>query len=230
MRVLLLATAIGLLPVFSDGSPLDTSSPAALFDLTESALIQNEQGRKILRYAIECALPDGTHATARHDGTDYLFHGSLGLAPNWRGAAINEDEQEAVSACLFARTNAMGVPIMLSMRTQSPSLGHVAELQESASEAGRYLLFEGRFWGNIFLENPLVFTCRADASPEAAAELQKANRLCTLPLAERDARGRQISACGFVVTGPCSAGGSIETEGKRYDFIIDVYLSHEDRP
>src|SRR5262249_40895013 len=77
----------------------------------------------VLKYTVECAIPSGSSITMQDvDGSPYVLSGALGLAPEWAAGPIGVDGQEAVSACLLARANALGRTLSISMRGKWPGL------------------------------------------------------------------------------------------------------------
>src|SRR5882672_9972040 len=124
---------------------LAPTSLAALRDKTAAGTVT----RLFFRYLISCALPAGhdirytwTDATGDHDE---IAGGQFGLAPSWESGAVDVAGQEMVSACLFARTNALGKSVPISTRGDG-----VATLAVTASDRGQYHYGEGAFWGNAF--------------------------------------------------------------------------------
>lgn len=224
MKTLVATVFSACLTLVAGGASSGATGTRGTFDLVNSSLLESEYGRNTLSYLIECALPSGALAEAEFEAVTYSFDGAIGLAPNWESAPITSAEQEAVSACMFARVNAFGVPVQISMRTKSPSLEAVEKLMASVDEMASHTVFEGRFWGNIFLAEPVAYTCQGEASVYQTDYLRENNRICTLPLPEKDPLGRSISACGFVVTGICDDRGSIAVEEVQFDYVIDTYL------
>src|SRR5581483_11546443 len=80
--------------------------------------------------------------------------GALNLAPAWEGGAVDLAGQEWVSACLFARTNALGRAVPLSIRGNAPPA-----LAVSPQERIDYSYGEGAFWGNLFAAVPYGHSC-----------------------------------------------------------------------
>ncbi|WP_437719043.1 hypothetical protein WMF45_23095 [Sorangium sp. So ce448] len=82
-----------------------------------------------------------------------VWHGHVGLCPDWHTAAPSAACQELVSACLFARNNAFGVTVDISMEwdalTPEDSWDAVASTPEALEEAAVFRMREGAFFGNL---------------------------------------------------------------------------------
>ncbi|WP_089423450.1 hypothetical protein [Sulfitobacter sp. DFL-23] len=202
----------------------EADSPAHPIDLTGSALLVSNTSRKLLDYIVQCALPEGTMAVAHHDGQTYRFRGTVGIAPEWRSGALSVADQAAVTACLLARTNAFGVPVLISMRGVGGDLAGLQTLRATKAEQQAFPLWEGAFFGNIFADPPRAYACRGDVSSETEAALRRARRICTLPSAEITSSGQPISSCGFVVLGPCASDAARLIRRGFGDQAMDVYL------
>ncbi len=165
--------------------------------------------KKVIKYMIECALSEGDSVTlADESNQPWTINGWLGLAPSWANASLDSQGQRRISACLAARTNALGRTVQISMR----GLG----LSASTIETRQYQEHEGGFWGNLFSESPSISTCRvAGGGPSG--------RLCT------------SEKCGFVDTGACAEvcatqkpdGTFSDCEGESQ--VINTFLALESR-
>ncbi|MCB9655283.1 MAG: hypothetical protein H6729_14270 [Deltaproteobacteria bacterium] len=132
----------------------------------------------VMQYLVECALPAGASVTVTDaDETDIVFSGALGLAPEWATGAPTIRGQELVSACLGARTNAMGTHVQLSLRG--------GDISVSSLERQQYRRYEGAFWGNLFSATPTMNVCEVDGGGMAG-------RLCT-----------EGANCGFTYHASC---------------------------
>jgi hypothetical protein len=120
--------------------------------------------RIFFRYLISCALPVGKSVTytwvdAAGMNRTEINPGSLGLAPGWATAPASDADKRWVSACLGARTNALGVNVPMSMRAKG-----VAALAVTSSERTAYTYGEGAFWGNLFHSaGPYMYSCSRSA-------------------------------------------------------------------
>jgi hypothetical protein len=105
-----------------------------------------ELARMLFAYLYSCAMPAGEQLVLDLGGEQYLFHGGVGLAPEWGepSGACDEGCQLWVSACVLARTNATGDRVEVSLRGNHPAL------QPSAEDLLAFPLREGSFYGNIF--------------------------------------------------------------------------------
>jgi hypothetical protein len=153
------------------------SSPVATFGL---ALNQDQQAALdiLLQYMIECALePDQRATIYAADGTPRVYSGSLGLAPEWRSAALGEAGAQKVSACVGARANGLGQTVAISLRHP--------ELETTPVERDLFRTHEGAFWGDLFGDQPYLEACVVDGGGLSG-------RICA-----------ESESCGFVIQGDC---------------------------
>jgi hypothetical protein len=111
----------------------------------------------VMSYAVRCAVPAGQTRSYTDPGTGQLhtWSGGLGLAPDWAGgAAINQAEQEVITACLLAHVNRYGqhLPISVLGRDARGNL-----IPYSSCELRTYSAREACFFGNLFTEEGLFF-------------------------------------------------------------------------
>ena len=119
--------------------------------------------RMHLKYTVGCAL-DSTQSFS-FSWTDSLglshnetYVGMLGLATGWASGPLGVSAQEWISACLAARTNYYGTPVIISSRGSCGALNTV-----NTSEAAAYANEEGAFWGNIYTSTPALYSCHVSA-------------------------------------------------------------------
>lgn len=134
---------------------IDPGSIAALADPSSGGALS----RMFLRYVIGCAFDDTQSFGFQWiDGSGVehqeLYRGALGLAPQWASGPLDLAGQELVSACVAARTNYYGTPVLISLRSGQGPLS-----QASSAELGDYPLVEGAFWGNLFAPSPRLRSC-----------------------------------------------------------------------
>lgn len=158
-----------------------------LFDLTKGALtstalssepiasniLGDPYQRELMKYAIECALPETATVTASNGVESIDYHGSLGLAPEWADGACGVPCQEWVSACLLARSNYYGVTVALYFDGNNPAF----DAEQPPEGYGNYSVEEGAFFGNVFLDPSRQYSCRGGGSDP----LSMSFRLCTKP-------------------------------------------------
>ncbi|MCB9655140.1 MAG: hypothetical protein H6729_13535 [Deltaproteobacteria bacterium] len=128
--------------------------------------LQQSDLRKLLKYTVECALNPGDEVAIQLPSELTTFYGALGLAPGWKTGALDEQGQKAISACLAARTNALGATVRISLR------GPYAGLAVTPLERAQFRHHEGAFWGNVFGDAPSLHACKAAGGGPAG-------RLCT---------------------------------------------------
>ncbi|MBK8010238.1 MAG: hypothetical protein IPK13_02760 [Deltaproteobacteria bacterium] len=121
----------------------------------------------LLKYAVECALDSGDSVSLQFPSGSKTFYGALGLAPAWKTGALDTTGQKAVSACLGARTNALGNTVRISLRSPAYS-----SLRVSSAERQNFRTHEGAFWGNVFGSSPALHACKAEGGGPSG-------RLCT---------------------------------------------------
>jgi alpha-tubulin suppressor-like RCC1 family protein len=132
----------------------------------------------LLRYAIECALAEDQSATIADTlGTPYEFQGAMGLAPEWRTGALSATGRRYVSACLAARSNAIGRITQISVRG--------GNIPTTPVELATYTHTEGSFWGDVFGSNPTITTCAVQGGGISG-------RVCT------------TGDCSFAFAGDCA--------------------------
>ena len=160
-------------------------------------LIETVEGRDLLGYVISCALPqDVTFTATDSHGTSYDFFGGLGLAPRWIDHALDRQGKRWVSACLFARVNALNVAVPISMR------GPHKELVATPDEIANWPLQEGAFWGDWFVPEPAPlqwYACRGKDEVLTPGLGGLAERECTEP----DPANPGHTICGFIDAGDC---------------------------
>jgi hypothetical protein len=171
-----------------------------------TGFITSEAGQTLLRYMVECALPLGASITKADPvgGGTITFQGLVGLAPEWEAGACDQDCQQWVTACLLARNNALGETVSIEMVASHPAVG-VARAQP-----GSYIYEEAGFYGNLFIDPPVMYSCQGTQVVEASHH----GRVCGLDAWE---------SCGFEnVVGACSGVNSCA--GKS----ADAYLGCRD--
>jgi hypothetical protein len=154
------------------------SSPVATSGL---ALNQEQEAAldMLLKYMIQCALEPSQSATIyAADGTPKLYLGAMGLAPEWRDAALSVAGAHKVSACVGARANGLGQTVAISLRHP--------EIATTPVEVDLFSTHEGAFWGDLFSGEPYLKACVVDGGGLSG-------RICA-----------ESESCGFVVQGDCA--------------------------
>jgi len=184
-------------------------------------------GQRLLKYAVQCVLPAGEKLMTSRDGESVTLDGALGLAPEWRNHPLSETDQRWLSACVLSRINAFGVTVLLSLRGQHPALTQALGAEEKAA----YGFAEAAFFGNVFANPPVLYTCRGNGGTPIAPTRQQ--RVCS----ETSLSDSGLSRCGMVVLGDCAnvcstrdlqqgfyrdcSGG-----GRSYAEVITVFLKN----
>ena len=199
--------------------PLDTRTdsnevqlgvtPLALWELGNSALTTSvlngsnaasmgstAGARKVLAFAVACALNSTQSITYSVGGVSYTEIGMLGIAPGWKSAALSSSEAAWVSACMFSHVNEVTHLVWLSMR------GSQSGLSTTSDELTGYQVEEGAFWGNTFTNLGSVhgYSCLGvdQANGDTYGELPYRN------CAQWDGvNGSNASPCGMSYAGLC---------------------------
>jgi Regulator of chromosome condensation (RCC1) repeat len=157
---------------------------------------QKQDFETLYQYVVECALPAGQAVTLYDESDQPLtYHGSLGLAPEWYDGPLTAAGEEKVSACLAARSNGNGQPVLISLRGSGIAV--------SAQEEDVFRTYEGIFWADLFAENDAdvyIRSCMVEGGGLSG-------RVCA-----------QSDGCGFDFQGDCA---SVCT----YDAVLGEYTS-----
>ncbi|MEM7223089.1 MAG: hypothetical protein AAF495_08940 [Pseudomonadota bacterium] len=200
------------------GAPNETATePADPLVLKREASAATPDQRVLLKYLVSCALPKGVRLRLEVEGQSFHYAGALGLAPQWAERGLTTSEQRWVSACILARTNFFGKEVAISMRARGPAPG---SLQVTPMERARFTLAEGAFFGNIFAEPPVAYTCSGARTPNDAWK----DRVCAEPTASTGPGGQTLTRCGFIHVGTCPKGSPIIAGSDSYSELIFVYL------
>jgi hypothetical protein len=165
-----------------------------------AALLTGPQGvrlRKLLKYAVECALDldERFEFSWTDEGGithEEIYRGAVGFAPNWPTLALNVTEQEWVSGCVAARTNRQAKAVPISMR------GGASELDVDAQEREFFSKREGAFWGNLFSATPYMRACYDAQNVDHSLSM---DRECATGYEDE---GGAMSQCGMIrVVGSC---------------------------
>ncbi len=188
-----------------------------------SGFADNPTKREQLKYLVGCALTEETEVYTTVDGEEYSFEGSIGLVPQWIDRGLVGEEERWVSACMLARTNFFGKTVQISMRAPEGTEVPSKSLETTPEEVEEFSIFEGGFFGNLFAENPVAYTCLGDRTAEENADPVLQDRVCT---EETDAYAieERLSNCRFIITGQCSDPESFKVGDEVYEEVIYVYL------
>ena len=160
-----------------------------------------ERFKTVLKYATQCALrADQSVTVTDWNGSALTWQGSFGLADWWTTAPLNPAPspkaaaagEELVSACLMARTNALGKSVSVSVRARP-------ELTATGTELTNYARHEGAFMGNLFSATPVAQACSGSGG---------GNWLWDPTTNAAMAAGRQCAegtTCGFEYVGACTS-------------------------
>lgn len=152
-------------------------------------------GEDLIHYMVECALDEGQSVIVSDGVTSFTFQGLLGLAPEWETQACDQDCQQWVSACLFARTNASGAEVDIFVQSDHPMMGFGLD--------PAFPHYEATFFGNAFDDPAAMHACVGSGTGLLEAEAQ--GRTCALDPEE----------CGFTVHEDCvvAAGCGVSVTG-----------------
>lgn len=189
-------------------SPAKLANTALTTDVLSSAnalaMGQTSDARKVLAYAVGCALDDTQSVSFVLNSTTYNFYGAMGLVPGWTSADLSTSEAAWVSACVLARVNALSTTLWISAR------GDQSGLATTSTELTDYEIEEGAFWGNTFVDlgSLAMYSCNGvdQAADDSYADLPY--REC----AEWDGvTGSNLSPCGMHYAGLCSSACTTST-------------------
>jgi hypothetical protein len=184
----------GLTPSVLTNSQLVTG---VLDSAGAAAMGSDSDARRVLAYAVGCAL-DATQSVAfTVDGVDYTSVGAMGVAPGWTTNPLSASEAAWVSACMISRVNLTGTSVAISDR------GAATGLVTTAAERASYQVEEGAFWGNVFVDLGSFAAYSCNGVDQAADDTQGdlPNREC----AQWDGvAGSDRSPCGMSYAGLCS--------------------------
>ena len=155
--------------------------------------------RQLLSYTVSCALePAQSFSFTWRDSANVdhpeTYTGVLGLASGWAGGPLGVVGQRWVSACLAARTNWYERTVIISSRGAHPNLR-----TQNAQERADYLSEEGAFFGNLFLESPLIYACY---KPQSQAHSRSLSRDCAA--GHIDSNGNVVECGPIQILGSCA--------------------------
>lgn len=174
-----------------------TALTTATLDATGAAAMGSTQAaRKVLAYAVGCALASTQTVSFTVSGTTFTDTGGLGIVPGWTTSPLTATQAAWVSACVIAHANELSTVIWISVR------GVHASLAPTTTEQADYRIEEGAFWGNLFVDRgPIAgYSCNGvdQSANDTYAELPE--RDC----AQWDGvSGSYMSPCGLGYAGPC---------------------------
>jgi hypothetical protein len=177
-----------------------------------------ESSRLLLEYTVGCAFDETQSFSFSWTDAAGIVHpetyqGLLGIAPGWATAPLTDQtRQRLVSACLAARTNWYGEPVLISARSHEDPL----RLHTSSEELSAYPNLEGAFWGNLFGPEPYLNACHNPATVDLARSRQ---RDCAAGHVEAGV----VSPCGMIaLVGPCNeVCDGFSSAGQHYIACID---------
>jgi hypothetical protein len=155
--------------------------------------------REFVYYLVACALDSSQSLSFSWTDADGAVHdekydGHLGLAPNWASEPLDSAGQKWVSACMAAHVNYYAAHVMISLRSAKDPL----RLQVLDSELREYNRIEGAFWGNMWGDDPHIYTCY---NPDTVDYSRSQLRDCAAGHVNEDG---SIEECVRIeIVGPC---------------------------
>jgi uncharacterized protein YjbI with pentapeptide repeats len=120
-----------------------------------------------LRYMVECALPEGVSVRLKYKGsTNLLGTGAGNLGTSLQIGQMSINDQEKVSSCLLARTNATGKHMQIDL------VGPYGGLFATHADPQKFNVREAAYYGNLFaspIEAYLWLPDRVQARPCTSA-------------------------------------------------------------
>jgi len=162
-----------------------------------AAMGTSKDARKVLAYAVGCALNSAQSISFAVDGTAFADNGTVGIAQMWLARGLTASEAAWVSACVFARVNLESQPISVS------TIGTTTALSPTAIERATYAIEEGAFWGNAFVDLGALAAYSCDGVDQAANDTY--GDLPARQCAQPSSPGSQVSPCGMNYAGLCTA-------------------------
>jgi hypothetical protein len=153
---------------------------------TNAGLDPDADSIQLATYLVECALPEGDVVTKTVQGQAVELEGALGLAPEWKDGACDDDCQAWVSACLLARVNVTGETVDLWLAADHPAIG--------LGRDDALVTYEATFYGNLFQAPEVRSVCRGPQGGQLGDYLD-----------DRTCDGQPPEDCGFTDWGDCSA-------------------------
>jgi hypothetical protein len=182
-------------------APADLTSSGlttAVLDAANAAAMGGtDDARKVLTFAVGCALDTTQTISFTVDDTPYAITGGLGVAPAWTSRALTASEAALVSACLFAHASDEPSIIWISVRAQTG-------LTTTSGELAEFQIEEGAFWGNAFVDLDTVAAYSCDGVDQAANDTYADLPYRQCAQWDRVA-GSHTSPCGMSYAGLCSA-------------------------
>lgn len=164
--------------------------------LSQTNLVSTSDGRELLVYIVECALPQNATLKGKHNNTTYTFKGRLGVAPEWVNTPLTKSAQRWMTACLLAHTNAYNVSVPISLRGSLPAL------TATQAEKNDFSIEEASFYGNIFTpedDELSIYACAGEGIQTVCATDDYDEDEKYLPRRGCD----PDEECKFHVPGPC---------------------------
>lgn len=192
--------------VLLNGIPLEevTLSGATLNGDSMTAQ-QMASTRVLMSYLTECALTSDQKVTVLDgDGKPVVLKGMFGLAPEWASGPLSSRGEHLVSACLAARTNAQGKHVRISLR----GVG----VETTPVERALYTRHEGAFWGNLFGDEPAIYTCTVEGSGLSG-------RNCT----EGECGFESMGSCADICSGRDPVDGHYASCAGQ-DFVLSTFV------
>ena len=184
-----------LSPTAFANSQLTTS---VLTSASAAAMATTSDARRVLSFAVTCALDATQSIDFTVGGVQYHAAGLMGVVPSWTTSALSASAAAWLSACVASRVNLTSSVVGISTR------GDNAGYDTTIGEVADYQLEEGAFWGNVFTDLGSVVGYACDGVDQAADDT-----VGDLPLrecAEWDGvAGSNASSCGFHYAGLCSS-------------------------
>lgn len=193
--------------------------------LRDEALAHTIEGRQYLKYLVSCALPEKVNVVTTVDQVRFVFPGLMGLAPQWSKQPLSLTEQRRVSACILARTNFYGKPVLVSLRGNESTLPDSVKANRKDRRA--FPFYEAGFFGNIFLEQPVAYVCGPTLTHKRKQYLESSFRVCSFPAepAVTNANGQAVSRCQFIMVGPCYRANFRQAGINYTPDVLKVYLA-----
>jgi hypothetical protein len=174
-----------------------------------------QNSTEILPYLVTCSLAPQDTFDFIIKNVSHTYTGFYGLASTFDRLPLTREQEEILSACLFAHVNAFGKHVLISVR-------NIPYVPATLEEMLDHRVYEGAFFGNLFGNDFIAYTCTGDKDALENSPTRSL-RVCTTNM-----------TCNFRSVGNCSDACSNYTSNYGYsqckgldgrDYVpMNVYL------
>jgi len=164
-----------------------------------SAVEVNQNSTEILPYLVSCSLAPQHTFEFLINNQSFNYTGGLGLASTFDRLPMTIEQEEIISACLYAHVNKFGEHVFISVR-------NIPYVPATLEEMLEHKVYEGAFFGNLFGRDFIAYTCTGDDEEYALEHSSSRSlRVCTTNM-----------TCYFQSVGKCCDACSAYTPNYGY--------------